>query len=215
VSQTLKKKTAESNRSLLDTSSEFFLDDEIVSRLKRREPQFLEALFVEVNPYLFRVCLSNSIRDEKAEDVIHRTWESFFENIDQFEGRAQIRTYICGILFNKIREHRREQGRTVYKEDSEEIFAQTFDAQGWWKRTPYSPHRILELRQASDLIEECLEGLSDQQRAAFVMKEVEDENSQQVCEILGVNVSHLRVLLFRAKDKLRMCLEGKVSPKGE
>ncbi len=197
------------------SASEIALDDETMSLLKSRNPKFLETLFVEVNPYLLRVCLSNSIRDEKADEVIHQTWETFFLNLEKFEGRAQIRTYICGILFNKIREFRREQGRTVYREDSEEMFEQAFGSDGWWKRVPQSPHRILELRQATDLIEECLDGLSEQQKTAFVMKEVEDENSDEICNVLGVNVTHLRVLLFRAKDKLRMCLEGKVSAEYE
>lgn len=196
-------------------ASEIYLDDTTMLLLKTRNAQFLETLFVEVNPYLLRVCLASSIRDEKADEVIHQTWETFFLNLEKFEGRAQIRTFICGILFNKIREFRRELGRTVYKEDSEEVFEQAFGSDGWWKRVPQSPHRLLELRQASDLIEECLDGLSEQQKAAFVMKEVEDEHSDEICNVLGVNVTHLRVLLFRAKDKLRMCLEGKVGTEYE
>lgn len=183
--------------------------------MTERDPKFLEQLFIEINPYLMRVCVANSIRDEKAEEVIHRTWETFFSKLENFEGRAQIRTYICGILFNKIREFRREQGRTVYEEDSEKIFEQAFTSDGWWTRSPHNPHRLFELSQATSLIEECLDGLSEQQKTAFVMKEVEEENSEEICNILGVNVTHLRVLLFRAKDKLRMCLEGKVSTEYE
>ena len=86
-----------------------------------------------------------------------------------------------------------------------------FTKDGWWKTAPSDPYRITELRQAADFVKECIEGLSEQQMAAFVMKEVEEEESENICNVLGVNVSNLRVLLFRAKDKLRKCLEGKVS----
>jgi RNA polymerase sigma factor (sigma-70 family) len=185
-----------------------FIDSEIISLLKGRDPVYLKTLFLEVNPFLMRVCISNSIYDENAHDVIHQTWETFFTNLEKFEGRSQIRTFICGILFNKIREHRRQQGKTHYEEDSERVMSHAFTVDGWWSVIPHSPERIIELRQSSDLIQECLEGLSEQQKTAFIMKEVDEENSEKICNIMGVNVTHLRVLLFRAKDKLRKCLEG-------
>ncbi len=158
-----------------------------------------------------RVCLSNAVYDESADEVIHQTWETFFANLEKFEGRSQVRTFICGILFNKIRELRRSQGKTQYEDDSEKVMNHSFTLDGWWKVIPPSPDKIVELRQSRKLIEDCLEGLTEQQRVAFVMKEVEEENSDQICNALGVNVSHLRVLLFRAKDKLRKCLQGRVS----
>ena len=192
-------------------TGDLYLDDQTRSLLNKRDSQFLTDLFSEVNPYLLRICAANGIFKENAEEVIHDTWERFFTNLEKFEGRSQIRTFICGILFNKIREHRRSLGKTIYEEDSERVMSQAFTAEGWWKASPHDPHRLLELRQAGDLIQECLDGLSEQQKAAFVMREVEGENSESICNILNVSVSNLRVLLFRAKDKLRQCLEGKIS----
>ena len=189
--------------------SDKWIDPELLELLKKRDPKYLEVLFIEVNPYLTRVCMANGIFQDDVSELIHQTWEKFFSNIEKFEGRSQIRTFICGILFNKIREHRRLQRRFVTEEDSEKFMNDAFTAEGWWKVAPSDPHKITEMRQASDFIKECMEGLSEQQMAAFVMKEVAEENSEDICNVLGVNVSHLRVLLFRAKDKLRKCLEGK------
>lgn len=188
-----------------------FIDEKTIALLKQREPNFLKQLFIEVNPFLIRVCIANAIYDESADDVIHQTWETFFTNLEKFEGRSQIRTFICGILFNKIREYRRQQGKIQYEDDSERVMNHTFTPEGWWKTSPHSPDRMIELQQSSELIKQCLEGLSEQQKAAFVMKAVDEENSDEICHILGVNVTHLRVLLFRAKDKLRKCLEGQIS----
>lgn len=188
-----------------------FIDEGTLVLLKNRDREFLGNLFCEVNPYLTRVCLANGIVQDDVKELIHRTWEKFFSNIEQFKGRSQIRTFICGILFNKIREHRRMQKRFVFEEDSQKFLDDAFTKDGWWRVAPSDPYRIVELRQAVDFIRECFDGLTEQQMAAFVMKEVEEENSDDVCNVLGVNVSHLRVLLFRAKDKLRKCLEGKVS----
>jgi RNA polymerase sigma-70 factor (ECF subfamily) len=195
----------------LHPTAELYIDEETMALLKARDPLFLAALFTEINPYLIRVCAASGVVDENMKEVIHDTWERFFTNLEKFEGRSQIRTFICGILFNKLREYRRFQGKIIYEEDSEKIASHAFTVDGWWSTAPKSPHKIAELKQSSGFIRDCLEGLSEQQKAAFVMREIHEENSQDVCETLGVNLSHLRVLLFRAKDKLRKCLEGKVA----
>ena len=192
-------------------TDELFLDEKTMALLRSRDQQFLGDLFTQTNPFLLRVCRSSGIRDENAEEVIHATWERFFTNLEKFEGRSQIRTFLCGILFNKIREHRRAEGRTVYEEDSEQVVNSAFTTDGWWKVAPHDPLKLAEIREAGQFIKDCMEGLSEQQKAAFVMREVDEDDSDDICNVLGVNVSHLRVLIFRAKDKLRQCLEGKVA----
>ncbi len=195
----------------LQTTTNSSVNEKFLYLLKVRDTEFLRSLFTEINPYLIRVCMTHGIYKEKADEVIHDTWERFFFNLDKFEGRSQIKTFICGILFNKIREHRRAQGKLVFEEDSEKLMSSPFTIDGWWKTNPQSPHVIIESKQTSLLIEECLDGLSEQQKAAFVLKEVENENSEEICNQLNINVSNLRVLIYRAKDKLRKCLEGKVT----
>lgn len=190
--------------------SERIIDAETLRLLKDRDTALLETIFRETSPYLTRICLANGIYQDDVGELIHQTWERFFSNLEKFEGRSQIRTFICGILFNKIREHRRLQKRFVPEEDAHKFMDDAFTPDGWWKVAPADPHKMAENGQLANLIKECLEGLTEQQAAAFVMKEVEEENSESICNVLGVNVSYLRVLLFRAKDKLRKCLEGKV-----
>lgn len=189
--------------------SDLLLDNSVLECLKSRDRQFLERLFADVNPYLARVCAANGINGIDAEEVIYDTWDRFFVNLGAFEGRSQIRTFICGILFNKIREYRRSLGRISYEEDSEKFMGHAFTQEGWWNVNPHSPDKILELKRSGFMLQECIEGLTEQQKTAFLLREVEEENSDEICNILGVNVSHLRVLIFRAKDKLRKCLEGK------
>ena len=194
-----------------NSASDQFIDEKKLSLLINRDPAYLELLFIEINPYLSRICTANAIYKEKAEEVIHQTWERFFINIEKFEGRSQIRTFICGILFNKIREYRRELGKTQYEDDSEKVFGNAFTVEGWWKIDPPSPQKLIELKQIGVSIQDCLEGLSEQQKTAFIMREVEEESSDEICNFLNISVSNLRVILFRAKDKLKKCLEGKVS----
>lgn len=191
--------------------STVLLNSEIKDHLQKRDPELLKQLFAEINPYLIRVCNANSFFKEHADDVIYDAWAAFFANIENFEGRSNIRTYICGILFNKIREYRRNQGRMLFNDDSEQVFKQTFTKDGWWNTEPEDPHKFTTLKQASEFVKECMEGLTEQQKTAFVMREVDNENSEEICNILDINITHLRVLIYRAKDKLRQCLDGKVN----
>jgi RNA polymerase sigma factor (sigma-70 family) len=195
----------------VEQPSRAFVDQGTMLLLQSRDRAFLEKLFGEVTPYLTRVCHSNGVASGDTSDLIHQAWEVFFTHLGRFEARSQIRTFVCGILINKIREHRRARNRVIPEEDTEKFMNSAFTPDGWWRTPPGDPYRLTELREAKGLVEECLAGLTDQQRAAFLLKEVEGENSDFVCNVLGVEHSHLRVLIFRAKEKLRKCLEGKVS----
>lgn len=177
--------------------------------LTDRDPEFLKILFVEVNPYLLKILGGQKIFGETAQDLVQAAWETFFTNLDKFEGRSQIRVFVAGILFNKIREHRRLLKKTEYVEDAESVYETAF-TDGWWNQEPSDPAKLLQSQQTVGAIEECMEGLSEAQREAFVLREVEGEISENICKILGINISNLGVLLFRAKDKLRKCLEGKI-----
>lgn len=176
--------------------------------IRARDPRALTALFTEMNPCLLRLVMSKGIFADVAEEIVHECWETFFQAIDRFEGRSTIRTFVFGILINKIREHRRRSQKLDYREDSEAVFRGTFTADGWWSRAPADPQRILENSALGQQITSCLDGLTDSQRNAFLLIESEDQMPENVCKILGVSLTNLRVLIFRAKKKLRECLEG-------
>ena len=182
--------------------------------LKKRDPQFLTETFTKVNPVLLKVLAAQNIYGESAMDLVQQTWATFFEGLDNFEGRSEIQTYLCGILFNKVREERRKAKKYVFEDDSENVFREHFSAEGWWKRPPQNPDEMASGQELAKFLEECLEGLTEQQRTAFLLREVEEDDSDNIAEVLGVSLANLRVLLFRAKDKLRMCLGGRAGITG-
>ena len=186
------------------------ISEEFLLQLKARDPQLLGKVFRETNPYLVKMLKANGVFGENAEDLVHQTWERFFTNLEKFEGRSELRTFLGGILLNVIREHRRAAGRIELSEDSDGALENTFTPEGLWQTMPPDPSKLLESAELGQFIAECMEGLTSAQRTAFVSKEVDGENSEDVCNVLGVSVSNLRVLIFRAKEKLRQCLEGKL-----
>lgn len=179
-----------------------------MQKLKNRDPQFLSELFTDMNPRLMKMMASKGLFAETAEEIVHECWETFFTNLNKFEGRSTIKTFLFGILINKLRENRRRTNRIDYEEDSEKVFERSFTQNGWWVNEPSDPYKLMANLQLGQSIQNCLEGLTDQQRHAFLLIESEGETSENACNIVGVSLSNLRVLIFRAKDKLRACLEG-------
>lgn len=192
----------------------FQLDETTLKSLRARDPELLSELFRTLTPYLLKMAGTRRIFDEHAEDLVCQTWATFFEKIESFEGRSEIRTFLAGILVNKIREARRFSVRTVPEEDTEKLLNQGFSPEGWWKRPPADPSQLLGRKQNGAAILDCLGELSPNQKEAFILKEVDGEESASICNILGVSVTNLGVLLFRAKEKLRQCLEGKIHLEG-
>ena len=181
--------------------------------LKNRDADYLSRIFEEINPSLFKLLASNQIFNESAKEIVQESWKTFFESLDRFEGRSQVKTYIIGIVINKMREHRRFYKRMNSEEDIEEVINRGFDSNGWWNREPPDPHQLLQSSEILGHIAECLEGLTMNQRDAFILKEVDQQKTSEICNILNVTITHLGVLIYRAKEKLRLCLEGKVELK--
>ena len=97
-----------------------------------------------------------------------------------------------------------------YSESLDELMASSFDHRGHWAQA-LGPDWHLENKEVMRIIEECLDHLSLQQRSAFVLKEVEGEASQSICNILDVSATNLRQLLFRGKNQLKSCVDKGLS----
>lgn len=177
--------------------------------IKERDKDALKALFAETNPYLLRLAYSQNVFQEAAEEVIQDAWKIFFDRIEEFQGLSQIKTFIAGIMINKIREHRRDQKKMIPEEDHEKILDQAFTRRGWWAQEPSNPEKLFQSKEIARSIQDCLEGLSEQQRDAFSRKEIEQDTTESICSELKISASNLGVLLFRAKEKLRLCLGGR------
>ena len=179
-----------------------------IQKIKERDSAALQALFQEVNPYLVKFLGAQKLSRPQIEEVIQASWATFFENIDSYEGRSQIKVFVAGIALNKMREMRRSEKKYIPEEETELMLSASFTPDGWWKTPPLNPDQILNSKEIGAAIEECLEGLSLSQRQAFLLKEVEDEPTEEICQVLNISISNLGVLIFRAKEKLRLCLQG-------
>lgn len=181
----------------------------LLEGLRRRDPAALSAVVRENAGPLLRGARALGLPTADAEELVQDTFTAFLEALDRFEGRSSVRTFLFGILYRKSMERGRKASRELPTDPADEVFEGRFGRWGHWSRPPRGPEKEADLEEAARLIADCLERLPTQQRAAFVLKEIDREPSEAVRNELGVEDTHLRVLLFRARAKLRDCLEGK------
>jgi RNA polymerase sigma-70 factor, ECF subfamily len=185
-----------------------FEDAGLAVRIRARDPDALEAVVKEYLPQVVRAARGAGLHVQEAEDVAHATFVTFLEKADTFEGRSQVRTWLFGILFRKIMEMRRIIERERQTDDIDEIVEKRFDRRGSWS-TPPAAEAAVYSREVLEHTSECLDAAPPRQRAAFLMREVEGLATAEICKILEISDTNLGVMLFRVRNRLRECLEGK------
>ena len=182
---------------------------DFAARIRERDAQSLEEVVRLYLPQVLRAARGAGLGAQLAEDVAQDTFVTFIEAAPRFEGRSHVRTWLFGILYRKIAEARRQLRRDQEMDDIEEVFEQRFNSSGSWTRPPRPVDREVydaEIRQG---IESCLDLVPTKQRMAFVLREIEELETEEIRKILDVTRTNLGVLLYRVRNRLRECLEAK------
>lgn len=156
---------------------------------------------------------------QMAEDAVQEAFIGALKNASAFGGRAAFKTWVFAILKNKIadllRQRRRLAETSPLSHDEEkdvDIYEQLFDGKSLWQSDERpaawgDPENSLRDREFWQVFEACLEHLPAQQGRVFMMREIIELDSQEICAALGITVSNLNVMLHRARLRLRECLE--------
>lgn len=195
------------------TTPSLITTPEIVAAFRAKNWTALEGLVKQYTEILLKGALGLGFRNQQADDLVQSVWITFFEVIPNFEGRSQVKTFLYGILINKARELRRENKKNDNLDPIDEVMTERFSEQGAWIKPPISPDRFVESVQSLQMIQDCMEHLPVNQRAAFCFREIDDLEMPEICKILDVSNTNLGVLLYRAKNRLRECIERKVDQK--
>ena len=182
---------------------------ELATGIRASDPQTQRLVVETYLPQILRAARAAGLDLATAEDVAQSTFLTFFEKAATFEGRSQVRTWLFGILYRKIQETRRKGLRDTPTDEIEAIVDRRFDERGNWATPPQDIGKILEGAEAREAIDGCLKEVPTPQRMAFVLREVEGLVSEEICKILDVTRTNLGVLIFRARNRLRECLEAR------
>jgi RNA polymerase sigma-70 factor (ECF subfamily) len=175
----------------------------------------LAAEFDKHRSYLLRVARLQLRNDELAEDCVQDTLVAALQAADGFAGKSSVKTWLTGILRHKIVDAiRRKTSAPVFETLDEECHIDDFDAlfneTGHWDNPPAewgNPESDLERQDFMKMIEFCLEKLPPNTARVFMMREVMELESDEICKELSITSTNLWVIMYRARMSLRECLQ--------
>lgn len=172
-------------------------------------------LLAQERKYLFMFAMMRLRDADLAEDAVQETLVAALQAVDRFENRSSIRTWLVAILRNKIADMMAKRGREVSADEMLDSLSDDddwFDERGHWdaeaKPKAWSnPEASLEQSQFWAVFEQCLKIMSPRTGEVFVLREVMGESIDDICKNLEITETNCSVILFRARARLRTCLE--------
>ncbi len=180
-----------------------------VAAIRAGDATVLGEVVRECIPGLLRSARAAGLPPDGAEDAVQASLLVFIQRAREFDGRARVCTWVHGILVRKIWEAQRGAQREAQHDEIDSVMEGRFEADGTWAKPPQGPVDALIRGEVRVHLESCLEELAQRQRMAFTLREVEGYSTDEICKILEVTANNLGVLLFRARNGLRECLEAK------
>jgi RNA polymerase sigma-70 factor (ECF subfamily) len=183
----------------------------ILRTMSEQLHQQLESL----RPALLRFAMLQLRNEAQAEDVVQDALVAVLEKPERFAGQSSLRTYVTGIMKHKIIDLLRVAGRTrqfdIGEDQSEDdVIDALFRADGHAHEASRSwgdPDATLEQKDFFKVMELCLEKLPPKTARIFMMREWLELETEEICKELGISTSNAWVILYRARVRLRECLD--------
>lgn len=176
------------------------------------------AFLARIRTDMLRFAQQQLGHDEEAEDAVQEALAGALKNAANFRGEAALKTWIIAILKNKIADILRQRQRRpvnasqLAADDDEGALPSVFDRRGMWHDGARparweDPEADLHTRQFMAVFDACLNRLPPQQGRVFMMREVVELETHEICSELGLSTSNVHVILHRARLALRTCLQ--------
>lgn len=176
--------------------------------LKRKDKKAFAQMVDQNSTRMYRLALKMVGNEQDAEDVLQNTFIKAFKNIHKFEGRSKVSTWLYRIAVNESLMHLRQRDNGIshidegFERDNGDILPkQIID---WC----CLPEKELMSSESRTHIKEAIKTLSDANRAAFLLRDVEGLSTRETAEALDISESAVKVRLMRARMQLREELTG-------
>jgi RNA polymerase sigma-70 factor (ECF subfamily) len=197
----------------------------LLAALRSGDRDAFEQLVDDLSPGLLRVAMQHTPSRAVAEEVVQDTWIAVINGIDRFEGRSSLRTWIYRILLNIARTRGKRERRTLpfsyFRRRAEEggdeaaVEPERFQGRGGeqpggWARPPIdwaAPEDRLATAEARQVMLEAIAALPPRQREVITMRDLQGLTAEEARNALDVSETNQRVLLHRARSKVREALE--------
>jgi RNA polymerase sigma-70 factor (ECF subfamily) len=201
----------------------------LVTALRAGDEAAFAALVDRYSASMIRVAQGYCRSRAVAEEVVQEAWLGVLKGLDRFEGRAALKTWIFRILVNTAKTRGEREARTVpfssLRDDEGGPSvdpARFMDASQTWgghwatppERWDASPEGVLLGAETRAVIDEAIQGLPPTQQQVITFRDIEGWSSEEVCNVLGLSETNQRVLLHRARSKVRAALEDYMAGRG-
>jgi RNA polymerase sigma-70 factor, ECF subfamily len=202
-------------------------DGQLVAALRAGDEDAYRRIVTEWHPMLLRVAQIFVPSRAVAEEVVQETWLRVLGALDRFEGRSTLRTWVFRILVNTAKTRAQREGRVIpfsALDDPGRVPEAAVDADrflgpdherfpGHWGSPPRAlPEERLLAAETRAVIAAAIDELPAAQRAVISLRDVAGWDAEDVCNALDVTEVNQRVLLHRARAKVRRTLEDYLVP---
>jgi RNA polymerase sigma-70 factor (ECF subfamily) len=207
------------------------VDDEqiLIERLRARDEAAFTKLVQHYYGYLIPLADFYVSNRAVAEEVVQEAWLAVLNGIDRFEQRSSFKTWISRIVMNLARTRGVRESRMVPFSEAAEKEAESPEvvvdpsrfrtaSDGYpdhWSVAPRpwnaDPEKQLLTGELMAALDQAIESLPESQRLVLTMRDVSGWTAEEVCNILAISETNQRVLLHRARSKVRGILEAHFS----
>jgi RNA polymerase sigma-70 factor (ECF subfamily) len=191
-------------------------DAELLRSLRAGDEGAFAALVDKYGPSLLRLASLYVPSRSVAEEVVQETWLALVTGLERFEERSSLKTWLFRILTNKAKTRGQREARTrpfsSFAADGDEadtvVDVDRFARDGHWVAPPRGvPDERLLAAETRGVVEDAIAALPENQRAVITLRDVEGLSAEEACNVLGLSETNQRVLLHRARAKVRAALE--------
>jgi len=203
----------------------------LINSLREGDESAFTWLVEQYHPSLVRLARLFVQEESIAEELAQETWLAVLQGLKRFESRSSLKTWIFTILTNKAKTRGQREKRSIVFSDLEDIVSDlpTVSSDRFnpdtaerspnhWVRElkPVSwagmPEDLLVSQETMKLISQTIEALPEHQRIVITLHDVHELSSSEVCNVLGISETNQRVLLHRARARVRQALEDYLRP---
>jgi RNA polymerase sigma-70 factor, ECF subfamily len=200
-------------------------DRALLARLRAGDEEAFETLVHRHDGSMRRVARAFVRTPAAADDVVQETWLAVIRGLDAFEGRSSLSTWMFSILANRARSRAARDARTVpfsalETDEGPTVDPDAFGGDGRWRSAPprleADPQAHVLSQELRGRLLEAVDELAPAQRAVITLRDLVGFAAEEVCALLEISDGNQRVLLHRARARVRATLaplvEGVAAP---
>jgi RNA polymerase sigma-70 factor (ECF subfamily) len=199
-------------------------EQQLLAALRMGDDEAFAWLLDEYDARLRRLARDFVSTEAVAEEVVQETWLGVIRGLGRFEGRSSLKTWIYQILINTARTRGVKEHRSLpfssaaTMGDGDDGWTGVFDPErfrtggdwaGWWADPPkpWQPDEQVERAAVLELVRDAIAMLPESQRIVISLRDLDGWTSNEVCNVLGISQTNQRVILHRARARVRAVLD--------